>query len=669
MNAATAYAQSNLSEDVAANTGNGSTDKNATTTKEDNPCIPLRDDRLCYMLDPLTGLRHCCEPDTSFIGLGNRQTMNSHALSVLHTGNNFSPHLVQAFFDRRDDHDFIFANAYNLFRTDPSQQLYYNTKVPLTVINFTKSGSSIQENDRLRLSFMGNFNRQTGIGSQLDYVYARGEYMNSATKPLRWTSYAYYEGDQYKAYINFNLSKLANQENGGITDRGMVLNPDTFNSNFTDPRNMPTRLTDTWNETDTRQLHFQHSYDFGMWQERIDPADSSVYDEFIPVASIFHNIDIESMHHNFVMGKSAQAKDDPFFADNWYDPLETHDSTSYRCISTYAGLRLNEGFSRFSQFAISGFIGFEHQQYTMLQDSLDLKYIPRSHSSNNVWVGGQISRQQSSDIRFDATAKTCISDGDKLGDVMVDGTIYTTIPFGRRDAETGRRTDSLLVTLGAKVRNTHTPYLLQHYFSNHFRWSNSKFKAEKHVRVDGTIAYPRTGTSIRGGIEHISDFHYFDNTGMPRQFGQQIDVFAIEARQGLHAGKWLSWENAVLVQISSKSKVLNLPTVSVESDLSFRFRIAKTLLIQAGVTGYYNTRYYVPVYQPATQQFCVQRDIKCGNYPMLNGYVNCNLKRIKFFLAMHNLLDGAVTNDSFIMPYYPAQTRRMEMGVILDLQN
>lgn len=663
------YAQVGNGNSQNAGNAAGSAASEGTGVEED-PCVPLSDHRRCFTLDPLSGLVRPCVPDTSYIGLGNRQSMESLALAINHTGNLYSPHLVESFFDRRTSHDFLFANAYSLFRTDPSQQIYYNTKIPFTIINYTNSGSNLQENDRLRLNFAGNFNQQIGIGSQLDYVYARGEYMNQSTKPLRWTSYAYYEGEQYKAYANFNLSKLANQENGGITDRGYILNPDNYNDNFTDPKNMPTQLNDTWNETDVRQLHFQHSYDFGFWDERIDPSDSSAYDEFVPVASIFHNIDFEYMHHNFIMGNGGNVseKGDFFTNEPYYDKHETHDSTTYRDFSTYAGIRLNEGFNKYSQFGISAFVGFEHQNFRMFQDTLDLKYINRLHCSNTLWVGGQMSRHLSSELTFDITAKTALS-GDKLGDLDVSGVANTVIPFGRRNPETGQRSDSLIIEGRGHLRNTHVSYMMEHYFGNYFRWKNGGFKSEKHVGVEGIATYPRTGTSVRAGIEHISKFHYFGSDGLPTEYGKQLEIFALEARQKFTVGKWLAWENAVLVQTSSDDKVLALPAFSIESDFSLFFTIARTLHIQAGVTGYYHSKYYAPEYQPATQQFCTQHDIKCGGYPLLNGYLNCNLKRIKFFIAMRNLLDGTVTNDAFHMPYYPVQPRRLEYGVVLDLQN
>ncbi len=183
------------------------------------------------------------------------------------------------------------------------------------------------------------------------------------------------------------------------------------------------------------------------------------------------------------------------------------------------------------------------------------------------------------------------------------------------------------------------------------------------------VSYSKTKTSIRAGIENISKYIYFTNEDyLPRQYDKQLEVFSLEVRQGLQWGI-LNWDNAILVQTSTDDEVLALPKFSVETDLSIRFLVAKTLSAQLGVTGYYNAKYYAPTYQPATQQFAMQKEIKCGGFPNLNGYLNCNLKRIKFFIMMTNILSGAATSDTFIMPDYPMMPRRFEWGVTLDLQN
>lgn len=650
----------------------GGSTGSSTSSKEkdddgDDPCIPLVDARTCFTIDPLTGLTYRQVPDTTFVGLGNRQSMESKAPALVYTGNLYSPHQVESFFDRKANHDFIFANAYNLFRPEVSDMLYYNTKLPITVASYSKSGGSIQANDHLKINFAGNLNKRIGLGSMLDYVYARGTFLNSSTKPLNWRSYVYYEGDQYKAYLSYTQSKLANQENGGIQERDHILHPDNYKRQFTDPRNMPVRLSGVWNDNKMHNIHFQHSYDLGVWEERHDTVKTdSTYEAFIPVASVFHNITFESWKHIFLAEAGADQMGG-FFPDTLINTTETLDSTLYYSFSTYAGIRINEGFSRFAQFALSAFIGYEHQQYTLMQDTLDYSFIRRRHGSDNIWVGGQASRQMSQYLTFDATARFALPFGDKKGDVDLHGQVNAKIPFGRRGAD-GHLSDSLIIHATTSFQSSSPSYLLKHYFSNHYAWSNSDMAREKQLRVEGQAYYPRTGTTLHGGIATLADFHYFDTLGLPKVEGGDIEVYSIQVKQNLHVGSWLNWDNSVLFQHSSNQEVLPLPKWSLESDLSLRFRIAKTLSVQAGCAAYWHSKYYAPSYQPATQQFVNQNKIECGNYPVLNGYVNCNLKRIKFFVAMHNLMSGVVAN-SFIMPYYPMMPRRFEYGVILDLQN
>lgn len=639
---------------------------NSSSTDEDDPCVDPDDHRYCWTQDPITGIRYMQVPDTSHINLANRQTMAGQSLGLLHTGNLFSPHRIMNLFDFRDAHDYLFVNAYSLFAYRPEDLLFYNTRIPFTNVAYTTSGSSVESNDRLRINFAGNINSKLGIGTFLDYVYARGEYISQSTKPLKWTSYIYYNDDNYKATLTYNLSKLANQENGGIQDPALVLTPDEFPNAFTDPRTMSVNLRDTWNDMDSYNLHFNHSYDLGMWNEVVNPEDSTdVWDEFTPVASIFHSIDLESYKHMFRMDRNAEQRDSMDFFPNkpYINKSETQDSSAYTSFTTYAGIRINEGFSRWSQFGLSAFVGFQHQSYTMMQDTLNYDFISRTHSSNNFFVGGQLSRHQSSFLNFDVTARFGLL-GDKTGDVDVSGNLQTILPAGKND--------SITVQASGYIRNHKLSYMYKHYFSNYFKWAenpNDKLKPEQRVHLEGKLRYSRTGTEVKVGLQHISNYVYFKAPEfVPVQSSNQIEILSAELSQKLH-WKAIHFDNRLLIQKSTHSEEFSLPKLVWETDLSLRFVIAHTLTTQMGVTGYYMTKYNAPIYQPATQQFGVQDEVECGGYPLLNAYINCNLKRMKFYIMYSGVGTQTFSNNAFLMPWYPLQSPRLEYGVVVDLQN
>lgn len=640
---------------------NSTTQENESTvnssSKEEDPCIDIPDQRYCWTLSPYIGRTKKAQLDSSFISYNSTDVMESKSLCLNFLGNLWSPHQSEQYFSRPKGSDFIFVDAYSLFSTSPDQQIYYNTRIPFTIASYTKSGGNLQANDHLRIDFAGNISSKFGVGTSLDYIYARGEYQSQGTKPLKWLSYLYYTGDKYKAYLSANISYYGNQENGGIADRGYILTPEKYNSNFTEAQNMPTNLVDTWNATDHHNFHFTHSYDMGFTRTTWTP-DSARVDNFIPVATIFNTLDFNRYNRSFHMKPGADASENVFFKNNYINPIETADTMGLSQFTTNIGIRLNEGFNKYSQFGIAAFIGYEFQTYTSMVDTLQINYIDRKHKSHNFWIGGNISRYLTSNLTFDITARTCIS-GDKVGDVDIFGEIGTTIPFNEQD--------SLLVKAGGFLRNSRVSWFMDHFFSNHFKWHND-FDREQRLRIEGSISYPRSRSSLKGGIEHINNYHYFGEDGLPKQYGSQLDIFCLEAQQTLHTGI-LWWENSILFQTSTEESVLSLPKFAVRSDLSLRFKIAKTLDTQLGMAGYYYTKYYAPNYQPATQQFCVQNSIKCGNFPIFNAYVNCHLKQCRFFLMMYNVLDGVFTNDTFIGPYYPTMPRRFEWGVSIDFQN
>lgn len=360
-----------------------------------------------------------------------------------------------------------------------------------------------------------------------------------------------------------------------------------------------------------------------------------------------------------------------FFHNHFLDPELKHgitqDSLTYSRFSTYAGMRINEGFSSWSQFGLAAFIGYDRQNYIQMQDSANLEFIPAEHASNNIFIGGQLSRHQSSHLTFDVTGKIGIW-GDKKGDIDIQGDIHTVIPFGSKD--------SLLVHASGYFKNQAPSYMLNHYLGNHFRWKED-FDMVQRLRIHGEITYPRTGTVISAGIEHIRNYIYFAADSLtrffekdfcPRQTSDQLDIFSLEFRQDLH-WRALHWDNSILFQTTTDDQLLALPLVSVRSDLNLRFRIAKTLWTELGCVAHYRTKYYAPTYQPATQQFVQQHEYECGGYPIFNAYVNCNLKRIKFYVMYSGAGTQVFGKNAFIMPFYPAMPTRVEYGVIFDLQN
>ena len=136
----------------------------------------------------------------------------------------------------------------------------------------------------------------------------------------------------------------------------------------------------------------------------------------------------------------------------------------------------------------------------------------------------------------------------------------------------------------------------------------------------------------------------------PTQNGGSVQVLSVRLQQDF---RWraLNWCNTVTYQKSSDESVLPLPQLAIYSNLFLRFKLAKVLDVQMGVDLDYYTRYYAPAYQPATMTFHNQSQIKCGNYPYMNAYVNMQLSRARFFVLFSHVNQGVFGgSDYFSIP-------------------
>ena len=92
-------------------------------------------------------------------------------------------------------------------------------------------------------------------------------------------------------------------------------------------------------------------------------------------------------------------------------------------------------------------------------------------------------------------------------------------------------------------------------------------------------------------------------------------------------------------------------------------------MVQLGANMYYNTSYYAPYYEPATQQFQIQDEVKVGNFPLVNAYVNFHLKQARFFVMGYNLGSKFVNPNYFSLAHYPLDPFVLKMGVAVTFNN
>ena len=586
----------------------------------------------------------------------------------LTTGNYGAPGQNQIFFERPLAGEFFFEDAIDAWLYDTGTMRYYNTRIPMTLLSHSTGGDKYSNLDRTQLEFSGNVDRKTQVGGGIDYIYSKGSYDQQADKDFTWRLFGSHMGDRYELQTFFNHYNYTTKESGGINDDRYITDPSEVQGGETrvDNKSIPTLLTNSHSHLEGSQFYLNQRYKVGYYRYRRDSVTDTIIDRtYVPVTSFIWTLDFRSSKHQFL---NKSGREDTTFFDNTYLALGgTDESTRYWRLRNTVGVSLLEGFNKYAKFGFAVYGTHEVRRYTQVNtdsvqwaEGMDVLpvNIPHRKTQNLLWIGGQLTKQRGSLLRYNATAQFGVL-GDAAGEIDLTGDVTTRFKM---------LGDSVSIKGYGYFKNLAVPYLLQHFVSNHYAWENN-FSKTKRVRVGGELDIPFSWTNVNVGYETLSDYIYWNADGLPAQHGGAIHVLSARWHQGLHF-KAFNWENSVTLQTSSNEQVLPLPKFAIYSNLYATFTIAHVLHVQMGVDGNYYTKYYAPVYNPATMTFHSQQEMECGNFAIMNLYANFKMKQARFFVAWTHFNQKIHSGDAyFAMPHYPLNPARLQVGVSVNFVN
>lgn len=601
-------------------------------------------------------------PDTFLTDYFNRTNVEGMGTSIAYLGNLGVPLESRVFFDREDRSDFLFSDNLRAYLKQPDKFNFVNTRIPYTNVSYQTAGSQDSKEERLQAFLALNLGKKLNIGGFVDYLYARGFYNSQGAKHTDWVFFGNYLSDRYQIHVFINpASAHTNAENGGLQDDNYVTHPELVSSNNMQPKNFPTQFENTWNRLSGNRYYFNYRYNLGFEREtgKTDSLGNTVK-QFIPVSSVIYTLDYTSRKRQFYSQDTTSLNQYYQYADT-LNPLFqkglSSDSTSYHSIKNTVGISLREGFSPWAKFDLTAYIMNDTRRFTLMNVDSTIKPI----NQYSTFIGGELAKRTGKILRYNAQGRIGII-GYNAGDFNLSGNIETRIPFLK---------DTASVSAFGFIKNTAPTYYENHYRSKYFWWDNQFSKIRK-VHIGGKITIPHTKTEGSVGVENITNYIYFNENGLPMQNGGNIQVLAASLQQGFKLGA-LHWDNQVVYQTSSNQDILPLPALSAYSSLFIQFTISKVLTVQMGANAHYWTSYYSPAYEPATQQFKLQNEdtkIKTGDYPLINGFLNCHLKQTRFFLEYYNLSALFISPpEYFSIPHYPLNPPVLRLGLSVDFIN
>ena len=619
--------------------------------------------------EPL-GLHYPSTIDTLHLNYHSTMVPSMVSDAWLTTGNYGAPGQNQIFFERPLAGEFFFEDAIEAWMHNTANMRYYNTRIPMTLLSHSTGGDKYSNLDRTQVEFSGNVDRKTQLGGGIDYIYSKGSYEAQADKDFTWRLFGSHMGDRYEMQTFFNHYNYTTKESGGITDDRYITDPAEVQGGVTrvDNKSIPTRLTSAQNHLEGSQFYLNQRYKVGFYRYRRDSVTDTVIDRtYVPVTSFIWTLDFKHGKHQFL--NNSGNDDRNFFDHSYLDGDGTDESTRYWRLRNTVGVSMLEGFNKWAKFGFAIYGTHEVRRYTQVNDTITGTTLPEGlealpvnvahrKTQNLMWLGGQLTKQQGSLLRYNATAQFGVL-GDAAGEIDITGDVTTRFKL---------LGDTVSVKGYGYFKNLAVPYLLQQFVSNHYAWDNS-FNKTKRMRVGGELNIPFSWTNVNVGYETLNDYIYWDANGLPAQHGGAVHVLSARWRQGLHF-KAFNWDNSVTLQTSSNEQVLPLPKFAIYSNLYATFTIARVLHVQMGVDGNYYTKYYAPAYNPATMTFHSQREMECGNFVIMNLYANFRMKQARFFVAWTHFNQKVHSGDAyFATPHYPLNPARLQVGVSVNFVN
>lgn len=575
--------------------------------------------------------------DTAHVNFQDANPIDRFSIANSYNGNLGSPIQSKLYFNRPEQGEFIFADAYFPYIKTAYNTTFYNTKTPFTTIKYNSGGTNYREEEQVDFTFTANFKKNFNMGVNFDYIYARGEYNNQAAKRFAGTLFGSYNGKHYAATGALISNNHSNHENGGITDDDYITNPPLGII----PSNIPTN-TAGYSNFRHDQFLYNHQYNIGI-DRVVKVKDDSIGTEYVPVTRFSHTFLFDRYRKRFY----ERSVDSNFYQNTYFPELtQTNDTAALTMYSNRLAISLEEEFNKWMQFGLTAYIQNDIETFTYMRDTFLTKEV-----TSDVMIGGVLSRNLGRRFKYNFAGQMYVL-GDKLGDFSLDGKMggYFTL-----------WNDSVALVAKGFIKSHEPWFFTQFYHSKHFRWENNFGKVYR-TQLGGKFALPTRDLELEVQVENLTNTIYFDSQALPSQYSGNIQVLAADLKKNFRFRKF-HLENNLVYQASSHQDILPLPALTLFHNLYYLDKWFDVLSMQIGANVRYHTAYYAPKYMPATGQFYVQSDKKIGNYPVMNAYVNAHLKRTRFFLEYYHFNELFMRGAYFSMPGYPIFPAMFKVGL------
>lgn len=500
-------------------------------------------------------------------------------------------------------------SVYNAVKFTRENIKFYNVFKPYSELRYS---NTLNTSRYFSVIHAQNIYKNIHLGFQYDVNYTTGSFDKSQIMNQFFNATLRFKNkkETYEGYLGFVRNRAMQNESGGLkSDSSFAA------GEFSSLNAYPVNLSMAYSKWKSVDAFLVQKFNFGKLIK-----DSSI----ISNLSLVHELSYFSNARLYVDANPMEG----FYQNFYFDTLKTNDSLSTQRIQNSLSLR-NEKTIPFE-------IGIKHD-YVLFADSLN-----NERSSNFtpfVNLGLDVSG-----FKLNFLAEYIISNNRYNEDFQIGGNVE-------------------FKNLYANIRlmNKSVDYFYNHYWTNNFKWENNFSKTNMFNTNLGYNHKEKLAFNI--GYFLLNDLVYINNNLLPQHTSKPTSIIQASLLHNLKLGIF-NLKGVMTLQKLSSEEAIRVPVFQAKQGISINFKMFnQKLQTQVGFDFRYNTSYFADSFMPAMGAFVQQDKVKIGNYLFTDFFVQAQIDRVKFFVALCHPYAGAFENNYYLTPHYPSEKLNLRYGV------
>jgi len=545
-----------------------------------------------------------------------------------------SPLQYYNYFNRKSDEGVEFYKALEAWSHSTRTLKHYNTKTPYTELAYsgTLLSNRSKENDNLHLFTTQNITPALNFNLLYERFGGSGMLEREENINNNFTAQVNYLGKRYTGHLGYIRNVVKRQENGGIDDLKWV------RDTTVDARSMTINLKAAESRTTKNTLYLDQQLRIPFnFINRIKARRDSTFtfnpdslDKDITTAFIGHSSEF-SVYTRKYSDKITTDSEREFYNRIFkYNQSASSDSMRVLRLDNKVFMKIQPWSSEAIVSRLN--IGLGDKLETYLNQSADSVIRYSTVSENSVYMYAGAGGQIRNNFYWEAKGDFVFA-GKRVGDFNINAD-------ARMDLYPFRRAKGSPLSFGVHFETSLIlpNHYQTHIFANHYNWDKT-FNRESTTKIQANLSIPHWKLYLDAGYALLGNAVYYGADGRIRQNSGVVNVLTASLRKELVLGP-VHLDNRILLQSSSNQTVIPLPLLALNLKYFVQFPVVKKVMeMQIGVSGYYNTKWYSPAFNPNLGVFYNQ-DARSYNNAYLDAFINVQWKRATIFIKYQNIGNG-----------------------------